>query len=92
MERKICLYRDYWSSHWQDLIGASVADTAENNMFFDVPWSQVTDEMIANRARELTEKLGGWVWHKKWDGRTLTPHIKCNRTQPIDAREITRNV
>lgn len=91
MERKIRLYRDYWSSHWQDLIGASTADTAENNMFFDVPWSQVTDEMIVNRAKELTEKLGGWVWHKKWDGRTLTPHIKCNRTQPIDAREITRN-
>lgn len=80
--RKIKLYRDFWTRHWNSLYGKDTADTAENNMMFDVPWSQVTDEMIASRAVELGQKLGGWVWHRKWDGSTVTPYIKSNRTQP----------
>jgi len=51
-------------------------------MMFDVPWSQVTDEMIKDRAKLLAEEIGGWVWHKKWDGKQKTSHITVNKSQP----------
>lgn len=81
ISRKIKLYRDYWQSHWTELIGKNTADTAENNMFFDCPWSTVTDEMISARAKELAENTGGHIWHSKWNGQK-TPHITCSRSQP----------
>ena len=81
MERKIKTYRDYWGKHWKSLFDIEVVDTAENNMMFDCPWSEVTDEMITERAKEFCEKMGGWIWHSKWDGRH-TPHITCNRKLP----------
>jgi glycosyltransferase involved in cell wall biosynthesis len=82
IKRKIRLYREYWTAHWASLYGKDHADVAENNMMFDVPWSQVTDEMIEARASELSTKLGGWIWHRRWNGRTITPHIKVKRPQP----------
>jgi len=82
LPRKIRLYRDYWQNHWNALWGKDTSDTSENNMMFDVPWSQVTDQMIIDRSKELSEKTGGWIWHRKWDGKMTTPHITCNRTQP----------
>ena len=81
MKRKITLYRNYWQNHWRLLWNQDASDTAENNMFFDCPWSSVTDDMIEARAVELS-KIGGWIWHRKWDGKTITPHINCVRTQP----------
>ena len=81
LERKIKLYKNYWTRHWESLSGKKYEDTGESNMMFDVPWSEVTEEMIRSRASELKEKLGGWVWHKKWDG-TPTPHVTVNRPQP----------
>ena len=88
INRKIKLYRDYWQNHWAALFNKDTSDVAENNMFFDVPWSQVTDEMIELRAKELAEKTGGHIWHSKWNGQ-MTPWIKCNRTQPKLMKEIT---
>lgn len=82
LERKIKLYKNYWTRHWESLSGKKYEDTAESNMMFDVPWNSVTDEMIRQRAGELREKLGGWVWHKKWDGTSRTPHITVSRAQP----------
>ena len=82
LPRKIKLYRDYWQNHWNALWDKDTSDTAENNLMFGVPWSQVSDEMIEHRAVEMKDRLGGWVWHRSWDGKATTPHIKCNRTQP----------
>lgn len=82
MGRKIRLYRDYWTKHWNSLYGKSLDDTGENNMMFDVPWSQVTDQMIDELADELKVKLGGWVWHRKWDHKTTTPFMASPRSQP----------
>jgi glycosyltransferase involved in cell wall biosynthesis len=82
IERKMKLYRDYWTRHWESLSGKKYEDTAQSNMMFDSPWSQVTDEMISFRAKELKNKLGGWIWNRKWDGTTITPHLTINRTQP----------
>jgi len=81
IERKIKLYRDYWQNHWNALFNKSVEDTAENNNFFDVPWSEVTDEMIAKKAKALATETGGWIFHRKWEGQCL-PHIKIEMSQP----------
>lgn len=82
LERKIKLYRDYWTRHWNSLYGKSLEDTPENNMMFDVAWKDVTDDMIKELAKELSEKLGGWIWHQKWDHKTVTPHIRVYRPAP----------
>jgi len=81
MARKMRLYRDYWTRHWNSLYNVSLEDTAESNMMFDAPWSQVTEEMIESRAKEISEETGGWIWHRKWDG-SPTPYIVVNKTQP----------
>lgn len=80
LERKIKLYKSFWTRHWNSLYNKSIQDTAENNMMFDVPWSDVTDEMISDLAKKLCN-TGGHIWHKKWTGQ-ITPWIKSTRTQP----------
>ena len=82
LERKIKTYRDYWSSHWKSLYNESREDSVENNMMFDHKWSDVTDEMIKERAQLMKDKLGGWIWHQKWDGKETTAHIECNTELP----------
>ena len=49
---------------------------------FDHKWSDVTDEMIKERAQLMKDKLGGWIWHQKWDGKETTAHIECNTELP----------
>ncbi len=68
ISRKIKLYRDFWSRHWQVLVGDDNGDLPEKNMFFDKRWSEVTDEDIEIRAKELAESTGGHVFHAKYRG------------------------
>ena len=82
LARKIKTYKIYWSSHWQSLYDVHQEDTAENNMFFNKPWSDVSDEEIDNLAKNLGEKMGGWVFHKKLDFSQPTPHVKITRGEP----------
>lgn len=82
IERKIRLYRDYWQNHWRNLWNQDTKDTADNNMFFDCPWSEVTDKMIVERARELSEGTGGWIFHRKWNGQKI-PHIKISNVNKL---------
>ena len=56
IERKIKIYKNYWSKHWQSLYNIKQEDTIENNMFFDCKWSDVTDDMIEKKAQDLKEK------------------------------------
>ena len=87
LERKIKTYRDYWGKHWKSLYNEGKEDTAENNMMFDCSWGDVTDEMISERASLMKEKLGGWVWHSKWNGEEETEHIICFRSLPKEVDE-----
>jgi hypothetical protein len=73
--RKIRTYRDYWSKHWQSLYDIKQEDTAENNMFFDKPWSEVSEEEIDALGARLAEELGGHVFHSKVDWSKSTPWI-----------------
>ena len=75
IERKLRLYRDYWTSHWASLYGERTT-----NMFFTKEWCDVSDEDVANLAITL-RNIGGWVWHRPWDG-SITPHITCDRQIP----------
>jgi glycosyltransferase involved in cell wall biosynthesis len=81
IERKIRLYRDYWQKHWDNLANNDEGDTATNNKFFDVPWSEVTDDMIKVRAKELANNTGGHIFHSKWMGQN-TPSIRCYKMEP----------
>jgi hypothetical protein len=47
--------------------------------------------MIDVRAERMKEFLGGWIWHRKWDGETRTPSIKCHRAQPQIMHTIQEN-
>jgi hypothetical protein len=89
IDRKIRHYKEYWQLFWESLYNKKMEDTAENNMFFDVPWSEVSDEMIADRARQLAESTGGHIFHTKWDPEKTIPWLSVDRTEPgimIDSR------
>ena len=82
LPRKIKTYKSYWSQHWQSLYNIEQEDTAENNMFFDKAWSEVTDEDILELSAQLKEKLGGWVFHSKVDFTKTVPHMSLTAGQP----------
>lgn len=82
LKRKIRTYRDYWSRHWQSLYNISQEDTAENNMFFQKPWSEVTEEDIDKLATRLESEMGGWIFHTPVDFSKPTPHIRVKITHP----------
>ena len=81
IERKIRLYRDFWTRHWTVLEGKEYKDTAASNMFFDKPWAEVTDADISQRAKELAEGTGGHIFHAKWTGQR-TPWMSLARVNP----------
>lgn len=83
IERKIIQYRKFWTSFWKAMYGP---DSAQNkdpdwNPFFEVPWSQVTDEMIKSKAQELETHTGGHIFHSRWSG-VQTPHVTIRRDHP----------
>ena len=80
--RKIRTYRNYWSTHWQSLYNIVQKDTADNNMFFDKPWSKVTEDEIDNLASRLSSEMGGWIFHTKLDFSKKTPHISLSSDHP----------
>jgi glycosyltransferase involved in cell wall biosynthesis len=80
--RKIRTYRDYWSSHWQSLYDIEQDDTAENNMFFDKPWDDVTESDIDDMSQKLSDLMGGWVFHSRVDFDRPTPHLTLDIQQP----------
>ena len=82
LPRKIKTYRDYWSQHWQSLYNIEQEDTAENNMFFDKSWSEVTNDDINTLAEKLKTEMGGWVFHSKVDFEKEVPHMTLNAGQP----------
>ena len=75
LERKIKLYKNYWSKFWQSQYNTPQEDTPENNMFFDKKWSDVTDDEITALASRLETEMGGWIFHSKIDWEAQTPHI-----------------
>ena len=45
-------------------------------MFFDKPWSEVTETEIDELAARLASEMGGWVFHTKVDWNANVPHLE----------------
>lgn len=78
LPRKIKTYRGFWQRHWQSLFNIQQSDTTENNMFFDKPWSEVTDNDIDRLAEKLESEMCGWIFHQKIDWNIRTPDVKID--------------
>jgi hypothetical protein len=50
-------------------------DTAAHNMFFNKPWSEVSDVEIEKIAVRLEQEMGGWIFHHKIDWNNPTPSV-----------------
>ena len=75
LPRKIKTYKNYWTRHWQSMYNIKQEDTAEHNMFFNKPWSEVSDEEIDEIAVRLEQAMGGWIFHQKIDWNKPTPSV-----------------
>lgn len=64
LRRKIEHYRDFWPKFHASMYNLADPDTAERNVMFDKPWSQVSDSDIVAKATELIE-LGPRTFHTK---------------------------
>ena len=82
LERKIKTYRDYWGKHWQSLYDIKQQDTKENNMFFDKPWKEVSEQDIKALSLRLKNEMGGWIFHQKINFDKPTPFLKISKQQP----------
>ena len=51
-------------------------------MFFDKPWSKVTEKEIEKLGDKLSKEMGGWIFHEKVRFETKTPSIKIDRDHP----------
>ena len=91
IDRKIKTYKNYWSKHWQSLYDITQEDTAENNMFFDKCWTDISDDDITVMSKKLSSELGGWVFHSKVDFTKPTPHLKIDRRQPTVMKDWVKN-
>ena len=91
LDRKIRTYRDYWSSHWKSLYNIEQEDTVENNMFFNKPWSEVTESDIDELSQKLSSEMGGWIFHSKVDFNKPTPHILLDVNHPDIMKDWIKN-
>lgn len=88
IERKIKTYKNYWQQHWESLYNISQEDTADNNMFFNKPWEEVTDGDIKALSEKLESEMGGWIFHTKIDFDKPTPFLKVNDSvHPVKIKE-----
>ncbi len=88
--RKIRQYKLHWASFWKSQYRHDAEDIAENNVMFDKPWSEVTDEDIDSLGARLADELGGWVFHQKVDFSYKVPHVEINRKHPKVFQELER--
>lgn len=82
LKRKIISYKSFWTRFWQSLYNIDQKDTAENNMFFQRPWNEVTDKDIEQMAKRLKVEMGGWIFHSPVDFSKKTPALKIKTSQP----------
>ena len=92
IERKIKTYRDFWQAHWESLYNISNDDTADNNMFFNKAWSEVSNQDIKELAVNLGDKMGGWIFHSKIDFSNPTPYICVDLNQPELMHDQSQNI
>ena len=82
ISNKISQYKLHWGKFWKSMYRLDSEDTAENNVMFDKPWAEVTQEDIEHMSSKLSEELGGWIFHQKVDFSKKVPHISVQRSHP----------
>ena len=82
--RKIKQYKLHWASFWKSQYRHDAEDTAENNVMFDKPWSEVTESDIDELGAKLASEMGGWVFHEKVDFSYTIPHVTLKTTHPVE--------
>lgn len=80
IKRKVYNFKHFWAGSWQSLYGEPVEER-NNPMFPGKLWSEVTDEMIAEYAKDLEENTSGHVFHRPYDG-SVTNGIKISMNHP----------
>ena len=88
ISRKIKQYKLHWASFWKSQYRIDSEDTADNNVMFDKPWSEVTDDDIESLSARLANEMGGWIFHEKIDFSKKVPHITINSTHPAEFLKI----
>lgn len=88
LERKIRTYKNFWTKFWQSLYNIVQEDTAENNMFFSRPWSEVSESDIAEMATKLKDEMGGWIFHAPVDFSRPTPSVSLGDCQPVIMKNV----
>lgn len=84
IERKITSYKTHWAKFWKSMYNLDTEDTAENNVCFDKPWSDVTEDDIKILAQRLEEERGGHIFHEKIDWSKKVPWIELTKSGPLD--------
>ena len=82
IQRKIYNYRDFWSKFHASLYNKKVVDNAENNKFFNKPWTEVSEKEIVNMAKRLNNEMGGWIMHNHVDFNKPTPWYYIESDHP----------
>jgi hypothetical protein len=59
-------------------------DTAENNVCFEKPWSEVSEDDIKVFAQRLEEEKGGHIFHSKVDWNKKVPWIELKKKGPLN--------
>ena len=83
IERKITSYKTHWAKFWKSMYNLDTEDTAENNVCFDKPWSEVTEDDIKVLSQRLEEEKGGHIFHSKVDWEVEVPSIWLTKRGPL---------
>ena len=83
IERKITSYKTHWGKFWKSMYNLDTEDTADNNVCFDKPWSEVTEDDIKVFAQRLEEEKGGHIFHQKVDWNVKIPWIELKKGGPL---------
>ena len=83
IERKITSYKTHWGKFWKSMYNLDTEDTAENNVCFDKPWSEVTEDDIKILSQRLEEEKGGHIFHSKVDWNVEVPSIFLTKRGPL---------
>lgn len=79
--RKIRHHRSYWHRYQASMYNIKLEDTAENNVFFDKPWCEVTELDIERKVEQL-KVIGPRSFHHKIDSSDIGKTIPFTRSIP----------
>ena len=83
IKRKITSYKTHWASFWKSMYDLDTEDTAENNVCFDKPWSEVSESDIEELSIRLENEKGGHIFHDKIDWSLEVPWITITKQGPM---------